>query len=821
MKFSEQWLREWVDPAISTEELAHRLTMSGLEVESIEKVAPDFSSIVVGKITHVEKHPNADKLKICQVDVGGTNLLTIVCGAQNARENLKVPTALVGAVLPNQVEIKQAKLRGAESFGMLCSAKELGLEESVSGLLELPDDAPLGQNIRDYLMLDDYVIDVAVTPNRGDCLSILGLAREVAAENNIDFQMKEINPVQPTLSDHLTVQLEKDSGCHYVGRVIREMNSKAKTPLWMQERLRRSGIRSIHVVVDILNYVMLELGQPMHAFDLEKLSGPIQVRRARENEKIKLLTGEAATLTPIALVIADNNGPVALAGVMGGLDSSVTETTQHVFLESAYFDQSRLIRSSRSGTSERIQTDASYHFERGVDDQLQRKAMERATELILHIAGGKAGPVVEEADSPRPQREIVFDLSSLQAIVGVEMEEATIRVILKRLGFVVKHQKGNVWTIVVPSFRFDVPSDPYFMGLLDDKGQPPTESQLESIATADMAEEIARIYGYDNIPMQTLSVPLSVRKTSSRFEKTSRIRMLLKDSDYHEVVTYSFVDPEKLKWFEDINVGQPSRALTLVNPISTTQSVMRTTLWVSLVETLLYNLNRQIDRVKIFELGSCYMLENAMPREELVLSGLMSGAVHPETWGEKKRTMDFYDLKGDVEAILKLNHLPPVDFVPVQHRALHPGKSAALLLNGRQIGILGCVHPQVAERFDLPHSVGLFELKLNELLHDSVVSYQPISRFPSIRRDLAFVLDAKIPEGMLEQAIREEAGPLLAKLVVFDVYQGPGIDNGKKSIALGLTFQQLDRTLNVEEVNEVIDRVVKLLQNKFNVMLRD
>lgn len=826
MKFSEKWLREWVNPSASLDELTHRLTRAGLEVESVRPVAPPCSNVVVGKILHAEKHPNADKLKICQVDVGQNQPLSIVCGAQNARDQLKVAVALVGAVLPNSLMIQKAKLRGVESFGMLCSERELGLAEVASGILELPEDAPIGVDIRNYLNLDDHIIEVAITPNRGDCLSIKGLAREVAAEHDIELHHEIQKEIPYTISDKIPVTLQ--SGCRrYAGRVIKNINIKKSTPLWMRERLERSGIHSINAVVDIMNYVMVELGQPMHAFDCDKLSvsSGITVRFGKSGETIQLLTGETASVNEECLVIADEKQVLALAGIMGGLESSITSETRHLFLESAYFDPSHIIQTKRSVIAKDLSSESSYRFERGVDETLQCEAIERATELLLAIVGGEAGPVTDRTHHsgyPRSVRSIwpvEIDLNDVKAILGLEVENDSIKNILTRLGFTIELCSSHRWKVTGPSFRFDIPSDPACMESRASGNDQLDRKRILRIIHSDIAEEVARIYGYNRISSQCLKMDMTSSSLSaSLFDTYRRIRLLLQDKGYHETVTYSFISEKQLK---DFSI-QSEQALPLLNPMSTHQSVMRTTLWPSLLEVLIYNMNRQVNRLKLFEIGACYTLKNGKPQEEKVISGLMYGTAFPEQWGEKTRKIDFFDLKGDVESLLELNGtLSNYTFSKTSHPALHPGKSAAILQKDQVIGVLGMIHPRLAKRFDLSEPLGFFEIQANSLVSKAVPAYHSISKFPSVRRDVAFLVNKTVSELELEQAIRSEAGLLLDQVFVFDVYQGQGIEEGQKSIALGLIFQRMDRTLNAEEIQEVIDRLVKLLENKFNAVLRD
>ena len=644
MKISEQWLREWVNPPLSTTELAAQLTMAGLEVEGVEPVAPASAGVVVGEVVSIAPHPNADQLKICQVNVGDTQPLTIVCGASNVRVGMRAPLAIVGAELPNGMVIKQAKLRGVESHGMLCSATELGLSEGASGLLELPADTRIGEDVYEYLRLDDVSIELSLTPNRGDCLSVAGIARELSALNNIPINIKQIQYVKEIISSKIEVKVTVPADCpRYLGRVLKGINRAAKTPLWMQERLRRSGVRSISPVVDITNYVLLELGQPMHAFDLAKLHGGIQVRHATPGEAITLLDGQRINLTPGTLVIADQHQALALAGIMGGLDAAISDGTDDLFLESAFFAPRLLAGRARSYG---LHTDSSFRFERGVDPELPRLAMERATQLLLEVVGGQPGPIIEVV-SPQhlPARQpIVLRKARLQQLLGIDIPADQTADILQRLGLQpTAHPAG--WQVIPPSYRFDIAIE------------------------ADLIEEIARVYGYNRLPTAQAQVTLSMRPQSETRLALNSLRQVLVDRGYQEIVTYSFVAPKLQQLLDPLRTP-----IALANPISSDMAVMRTTLWCGLIQTLIYNQNRQQTRLRLFESGLNFIKQDTDIIQEKYIAGLVMGDAYPKQWGLPARSVDFYDVKADIEALTALGGKPAAfDYTAQRHPALHPG----------------------------------------------------------------------------------------------------------------------------------------------------
>ncbi|TNF33218.1 MAG: phenylalanine--tRNA ligase subunit beta, partial [Gammaproteobacteria bacterium] len=759
MRFSEKWLREWVNPAISTDELAAQLTMAGLEVDAVEPVAAVFSGVVIAEVKSVAKHPDADKLRVCQVDGGSGETLQIVCGAANVREGLKVPLATIGAVLPGDFKIKKSKLRGVESFGMLCSEKELGMAEISDGLMELPGDAPVGMNIRDYLEVDDQCIEIDLTPNRSDCLSVAGVARELAALNQCDLNEVEVTSVTAHVKDSFPVQLQAPEACpRYLGRVLRGVNTRATTPLWMVERLRRSGIRSLGAAVDVTNFVMLELGQPMHAFDLDTLQGSIQVRMARPGEKITLLDGKEIEATADTLLIADEAKPLALAGIMGGEGSGVSDSTHNLFLECAYFSPLAIAGKAREFG---LHTDSSHRFERGVDPELCFRAMERATHLLLDICGGEAGPVQEQSSIgyvPQPSP-ILLRASRIQRLLGFQFEAQQVEDLLVRLGMKVETQADASWLVTPPSFRFDITIE------------------------ADLIEELVRVYGYNNIPRSMPRYQPQMRLESESQLDLAILRRILVTRGYLEAISYSFVDPA---WQAAINPDvQP---VALANPISAELSVMRTSIWAGLLRAVQYNLNRQQSRIRLFETGLTYIQGGTELEQRPKIAGVICGEVNAEQWAEKGRKVDFFDLKGDVEAMLAAAG-QKVEFIRAEHPALHPGQTAQIVKNGLTVGWLGLLHPQVQKQLDISQPVYLFELDQTLVLQAEVPVFTPLSKFPEVRRDIAVLVREEIPVNDLIRAISKVSSDELQEILVFDVYTGTGIENGLKSVALGLILQ--------------------------------
>ena len=812
MQFSELWLREWANPALETQELVDQITMAGLEVDAIEAAAGEFSGIVVGQILSFEKHPEADKLNVCKV-TDGSEEFQIVCGAPNVREGMKIPFAQIKAVLPSEdgkgFKIKKAKLRGVESFGMLCAEEELGLADKSDGLWDLPADAPLGTCMREYLGLskegrDDKIIDVDLTPNRGDCLSIAGLSREVGVLNKVDVTAPVIEAVAATIEDTIDVQLQDSNACpRYVGRVIKGINVKAATPLWMQEKLRRSGIRSIDPVVDVTNYVLLELGQPMHAFDLAKLDGGIIVRKATQDETLVLLDEQEIKLNSDTLVIADSSKALAMAGVMGGAESGVSSDTEgaettDILLESAYFNPIAIAGKARNYG---LHTDSSHRFERGVDFELQRTAVERATALLLEIVGGEAGPVVEktsEADLPSCA-EITLVEANIEKMLGLTIEVSEVEEILTRLGMNVSKVDSG-WKVIAPSYRFDMAIE------------------------ADLIEELARIYGYNRLPVRTPMAATPLLPVPENELAMKDVRRQLVGRGYQEAITYSFVEPSVQKLLD------PEVApLALANPISADLSVMRTNLWAGLVQTAVHNIKRQQPRVRLFETGLSFVPQPGKDPsnldESLVqdpkLAMLLTGTRTEQSWSAADQNVDFFDLKGDFESLIaRTGSQARYSFVPAEHPSLQPGQTASIELDGVAVGWIGALHPNLSKPLGLKQAVYLLEISLKAVRQVEVPAFKPLSKFPEMRRDLALVVTDATPVADVMSLIREKAGDYLTKLNLFDIYQGKGIDPDRKSLALGLTWQHPSRTLNEEEVNEAVDNVLAHLADRIDAQLR-
>lgn len=789
MKFSVNWLRQWVRLDMDARKLAERLTAAGLEVEAIEPVAADFSGVVVAEIESCTPHPDADKLSVCSVNDGTGQTLQIVCGAPNARAGIRVPLARVGAEIGSDFKIKAARLRGVESAGMLCSARELGLSDDHSGLLQLPADAPLGENLRQFLALDDYSIEIDLTPNRADCLSIRGLARDAAAICASEFIARDIPAVAARIDDRLPIRLEHAEDCpRYVARIIRNIDPAATTPLWMREALRRCGVRSISPVVDVTNYVLLELGQPMHAFDLDRLQQEIIVRRGRAGEKLQLLDGSEVDLDADVLAICDASGPLALAGIMGGAASAVTESTNSILLESAWFKPATIMGRARAYG---LHTDASHRFERGVDPQGQVQAIEHATALILDICGGAPGPVllVEEPQWLPCNQPIRLRHDRLQRVVGLEFEHAVVEDILTRLGMTVTFADGT-WTVTAPSARRDITIE------------------------EDLIEEIARIYGYDRIPEAAPSGVLCVGSAANHEVALMHFQQSLCAAGYQEAINYSFVDRRQL-----VAMHQASQALPLANPLSAEMDVMRTTLLPGLLSALIYNVRRQQGRVRLFETGLAYVQQNTLleiPR----IAGVATGTAWPEQWSGPSRAIDFFDIKGDVERLLALRGYDTARFVPFAEPWAHPGASAQVVLAERIIGWCGAVHPLVLKALDVDVAVFAFELDLEPLQKRENIFVKPVSRFPSIRRDLAVWVPQAVTFAEIRAVVMGAAGELLQNLVVFDVYQDIELKKGYKSVAIGLILQHVSSTLTDQVVDPVMRQVIVDLEQRFGAYLR-
>ena len=792
MKVSEQWLREWVDPPVDTAGLARQLTMAGLEVEAVEPAAPEFTGVVVAEVLAVAPHPDADRLRVCQVNTGGGAPVEIVCGAPNVAPGMKVPCATVGARLPGGTKIKRSKLRGVTSEGMLCSARELGLAEEAEGLMALDPDAPVGADLRAYLGLDDQVLELGLTPNRGDCLGMEGVAREVAVINRMALNPPPEAPVAPQVEDTLPVRLEAPAACpRYVGRVVRGVDPAARTPLWMAERLRRAGVRSLGPLVDVTNYVMLELGQPMHAFDLGRLAGGITVRMGRPGETLTLLDGQEVEPGEGTLVIADDSGPVALAGIMGGEATAVGGATTDIFLESAFFAPEAVAGRARAFG---LHTDSSHRFERGVAPDLQERAMERATALLVDIAGGRPGPLVVETRPehlpPRPA--ITLRRERIARLLGCEVPDAHVEDILTRLGMQVTGG-DRAWEVVPPAFRFDV-------GL-----------------EADLVEEVARIWGYGEVPATRPRAELAMGPRPEARVAPARWRALLADRGWYEAITYSFVDPELQRMLDP-----ETPAVALANPLAADMAVMRTSLWPGLLKAVQYNLHRQQEQLSLFEYGLKFTRQDTEIIQEPSLAGVAAGVREPRRWDGPREALDFFDLKGDVEALLALTGRPSAfAFEAAAHPALHPGQSARVLHEGRPMGWVGRLHPRLERALDLPRAVYLFELDAAALAAGRLPRFAPLSRFPAIRRDIAIVVDETVPAADIQRCIREAAPPILKEIEVFDVYRGEGIDSGRKSLALGLTLQDLSRTLTDTDVEAAVSRILGALERQLGATLRE
>ncbi|WP_336982578.1 MULTISPECIES: phenylalanine--tRNA ligase subunit beta [unclassified Cedecea] len=795
MKFSELWLREWVNPANSSDELSSQITMAGLEVDGVDAVAGAFHGVVVGEVVECGQHPNADKLRVTKINVGGDRLLDIVCGAPNCRQGLKVAVATVGAVLPGDFKIKAAKLRGEPSEGMLCSFSELGISDDHNGIIELPADAPIGTDIREYLKLDDNTIEISVTPNRADCLGIIGVARDVAVVNKLPLVEPEITAVAATINDTLPIRVDAAEACpRYLGRVVKGINVKAPTPLWMKEKLRRCGIRSIDAVVDVTNYVLLELGQPMHAFDLNRIEGGIVVRMAEEGETLVLLDGSEAKLNADTLVIADHNKALAMGGIFGGEHSGVNDETQNVLLECAFFSPLSITgRARRHG----LHTDASHRYERGVDPALQYKAMARATRLLVDICGGEAGPVIDvtsEAHLPK-RATITLRRSKLDRLIGHHIEDAQVSDILRRLGCEVTEGQAQ-WTAVAPSWRFDM--------------------EIEE----DLVEEVARVYGYNSIPNSPVRAGLVMGTHREADLSLKRVKTMLVDKGYQEVITYSFVDP---KIQQLLHPGEEN--LILPNPISTDMSAMRLSLWSGLLTTVVYNQNRQQSRVRIFESGLRFVPDTQADlgiRQDLMLAGAICGNRYEEHWDLARNTVDFYDLKGDLESVLALTgKLSDIEFRAQANPALHPGQSAAIYLAGECIGFIGVVHPELERKLDLNGRTVVFEVLWSKLADRVVPEAQDVSRFPANRRDIAVVVAENVPAADVLAECKKVGANQVVGVNLFDVYRGKGVADGYKSLAISLILQDTGRTLEEEEMAATVAKCVEALKERFQASLRD
>ena len=789
MQFSENWLRSLVDTDLDSQALSHALTMAGLEVEEMQPVAAAFSKVVVAKILSAEKHPDADRLQVCKVDVGLAEPLQIVCGAANARAGLMAPCAMVGAELPG-ISIKQAKVRGVESFGMMCSSKELGISAEATGLLELDNDAVVGQDIREYLDLNDHLFTLKLTPNRSDCLSLTGIARDVAAITGAPTRFNAIVPVVAEHANSKNVQVNESVVCpRYCGRLITGVNTAATTPAWMVKRLERSGLRSISVVVDITNYVLLELGQPMHAFDAAKLHGDISVRFANAGESIALLNDQTIELKADDLVIADSNGALALAGVMGGKPSSVDDATTDIFLESAFFTPAVIAgKARRLGFS----TDSSYRFERGVDFGNTRNALEYATALIKTLCGGQVGPVTEVMSALPARDAVKLRMSRLISVLGISLTQEKVAQLLTQLGFEFS-SAAEVFTVVPPSYRFDI--------------------NIEE----DLIEEVARLHGYDHIPALAPVASLNMLAAPEQRLHLNQLRDSLVSVGYQEVVTYSFVDES---WERDL-IGNPA-PIKLKNPIASNLSVMRTSLWGGLLDVLTYNLNRKQERAYLFEIGAVYQQQAGAYQETTRVSGLAYGSAKPEQWAAANTDIDFFDVKAHVDSLIGADGLhKQVTYEKAEHCALHPGQSAKVMLNGKAIGWLGKLHPKWQQHYDLAKSTYVFELDVDAIVARALPAYQEVSKLLPVRRDLAIVLDETVAVQAVLSAIKAENIALIADVALFDLYQGKGVPENKKSLALSVLMHDTQKTLTDSDADTAIANLLQLLQIKFDAVLRN
>ncbi|HFQ9143097.1 TPA: phenylalanine--tRNA ligase subunit beta [Acinetobacter baumannii] len=791
MKISENWLRTWVNPAIDSDTLSDQLTMLGLEVDELAPVAKPFTGVVVGEVLTVEQHPDADRLRVTTVNIGSGEPLQIVCGAPNVRAGMKAPVATIGAILPGDFKIKKGKLRGVESQGMLCGASEIDLEDRIDGLLELPDDAPVGVNIREYLKLDDNVIDISITPNRGDCFSIRGIAREVAVINQLQMNEPEIKSVDATITDEKKVVINTDGAPRYLGRVIKNVNVKAATPEWMEQALARSGIRTHSILVDVTNYVLMELGQPMHAFDLAKIEGTVHVRQAKPQEKLQLLNDQEVELQDDVMVIADDQKALAIAGIMGGLASSVTDDTTDIFLESAFFAPLAIAgRARRFG----LHTDSSQRYERGVDFELPLIAMNRASQLIQELAGGEFGPitVAEKADLLPKREAIELKQAQVDQLLGYKVAAEFITDALTRLGCEVTVQADGEWSVVPPSHRYDM------------------------AIYQDLIEEVARIDGYDNIQISLPSMDVQLAKYQDRFE-IAQLRQTVVTLGYQEAISFSFADAKLEK-----QLNPQVSPLMLANPISSDLAAMRSTLLSSLIPCVQYNLNRQQSRVRFFELGLRFDYQNANSIQDLkqipTLALVAVGSREPESWHAKPQPMDFFDFKGEVEEILAAGRVK-VEYVRSERPWLHPGQSAEILVDGQSIGYLGRLHPSLENELDLS-TTWVAELDQAAVLQSYVSNFTELSRFPSVRRDIALLISDNINVRDIQQLIEKTGGELLDSTWLFDVYTGQGVEEGKRSLAFALLWQHPSRTLEDAEIKSGMDNIIQVLENTYQATLR-
>jgi len=795
MQVSERWLRTFVDPPLGSEELAHLLTMSGVEVESSSPVAPPFSGVVVGQVLSVQKHPNADRLTVCSVDAGTGAPLAVVCGAPNVAAGMKAPLALVGATLPGGLAIKATTMRGVESHGMLCSGRELGLSDDHSGLLALPSDARPGRDVREVLALDDRVFTLKLTPNRADCLSVLGVAREVSALTRAKLQAPDIRSVPPSSDAKFPVKISDPRGCgRFAGRVIRNLNAAALTPAWMKERLERAGQRSISALVDVTNYVMLELGRPLHVYDLDKLSGGIDVRVGRKGERVKLLNEMTVDVDETVVCITDRSGPIGLGGIMGGDSTRAELATRNIFLESAFFFPEAIAGRARRYN---FTSDAAHRFERGVDFDNNVAGIERATRLILDICGGEPGPTVDMVAKLPERKPVRLRVARAHKVLGVPVPAAEIADIFARLGLA-HTREGDAFVVTPPSFRFDI--------------------EIEE----DLIEEVARVHGFDRIPARPPRAPVVMRPQREAHRSRHALRRRLADADYREAINFSFVDPQ---WESDF--AAETNPIRVLNPIASHLAVMRTTLIGSLVAAVAYNVARKAPRVRIFEMGRVYLRDAAAREGEEDVAGVRQpmrvgaiayGPAVEEQWGvPDKRTADFYDAKADVEALLA----PKVArYEAAVHPALHPGRSARVILDETPIGWVGELHPRWQQKYGLPSPAALFELDLEALGRVDLPRYREVSKYPPVIRDRAMEFDETLPAARILEEMERNRPPVVKEIRLFDFYRGKGVERGRKSLAFRVVMQDTARTLTDAEADAAMAQLTELLAAKFGAKLR-
>ncbi|MGJ8662858.1 MAG: phenylalanine--tRNA ligase subunit beta [Marinicella sp.] len=790
MKFSENWLKEWVAYDLSTDEVMSQLTMLGLEVDGVEPAAGEFTGVVVAEIVACEKHPDADKLKVCEVNAGDETL-QIVCGAPNARVGLKTALSKIGAVLPGNFKIKKSKLRGVESNGMLCSEVELGISQESDGIIELGADAPIGMNVKAYLNAEDQLIDIDLTPNRADCFCIRGIAREIATLNDLPISSPVIDAVEASIDDTIEVKMNAPLQCPIYGtRIIKGIDNQQVTPLWMKEKLRRSGIRAIHPVVDVTNYVMLELGQPMHAFDLSKVDGALEVRMAKEGEELQLLDGSEVKLTTEFLVNADSSKVLGVAGVIGGLTSGVSEETQDIILESAYFDPATIMGKSRKLG---VHTESGLRFERGVDWALQAVALERATALITEICGGTVAPVnMSKAEQHIPKQQVMtLTAAHLSKVLGFDVPHTRVTQIFTALGLET-HDENDQWTVTSSPWRFDL-----------------------AIAE-DLIEEVVRVVGYDQMPAHRLHSTDAIRVIPEEFKQLRQIKQQLGDLSYQEVINYSFVGEKQL-----VDLGLESDMFALANPLNKEMAVMRTHLLPGVMANIKANLARQVQDLALYEIGKVFSKSESIIQNDVLMMA-KTGLHAPEQWSDKGQKVDFYTMKGDVETLLA-DVDGAIEFTESSVLYLHPGRQAAVSINGNTVGYLGQVHPSICQKMKVKQDVYMAEFNLAEIQVVKLPSWQSVSKFPQVRRDLSVVIADTISWKEVEKSVKlslESEGDLLSNLCLFDVYKGDNIETGYKSLAMAMIFQEKNRTLEDKEVDKLVSKAVSFLAEQFNAEIR-